>query len=340
MGIKERKKGGADADTGRKWARLERLLLLEHRLYQNPQGLTFQEMADLFKVSVRTARRYVNILESIGVPIWESKGGRRGWAREGNVLPPIHLTLSEAMTIFLASRLLLSYSNAYNPSIEGTFTKLNSVVPEPIRDQIRNTIAWMKRQKIDEHFVRIFDTLSRAWLQRRRVMIKYRTLGQEVPLERTVEPYFIQPAALEHANYLLAYCHLKKSVRTFKIERIEEAKLLDEKYDIPADFDANEYLGSSWGITAYGEAETIRLKFSPEIARIAQETLWHPSQITQMRPDGSAIVTMNLPITVELESFILGWGEKVEVLEPEKLRRRILETARAIIRVSQGSRGL
>lgn len=87
-----------------------------------------------------------------------------------------------------------------------------------------------------------------------------------------------------------------------------------------------------WGITVDSEGEiikqgTIKLKFSPEIARIAKETTWHPSQITQRQSDGLAIVTMNLSITVELLSFILGWGEKVEVLESEELREEIIETA-------------
>jgi len=99
---------------------------------------------------------------------------------------------------------------------------------------------------------------------------------------------------------------------------------------MPADFDANEYLGSSWGITAYGEVKTIKLRFNPEIARIAEETMWHPSQVTERQPDGSAIVTMNLCITVELLTFILGWGEKVEVLEPEELRERAARTGQAM----------
>lgn len=79
--------------------------------------------------------------------------------------------------------------------------------------------------------------------------------------------------------------------------------------------------------------ETIKLKFKPEIARIAQETVWHSSQVTELQPDGSAIVTMNLSITVGLETFILGWGEQVEVLEPAELREEIIEMAKAMLNV-------
>ncbi len=314
---------------GRKRDRLARLLYVEHLFFQNHSGFTFKELARLCDVSERTARRDVKELEQeLHVPIWEEKG-RRGIS-EGYFLPPISFSLPEAMTIFLASRLLLSYSNAYNPSISYTFNKLNSVIPEPLRGQIRKTIEWMQIQKKDQQFLFALEMLSRAWTSRHKVRIKYWTLGEKAITERIVEPYFIQPAALEHANYLIAYCHKANCVRTFKIERIKGIEILAEQYEVPQNFDANEYLGTAWGISVYGKVEEVILKFSPDLARIAQETMWHPSQATQMQLDGSAIVTMKLPVTVQFETFVLGWGGKVEVLQPAKLRKRILKIAQAI----------
>jgi len=105
---------------------------------------------------------------------------------------------------------------------------------------------------------------------------------------------------------------------------------------VPADFDANEFLGSSWGIVVEGEVKTIKLKIdAPEIIRIMEETRWHPSQVTQRQPDGSAIVTLKLTVTTELVGFILSWGEKVEVLEPKKLREKVMETAKEMVKIYQ-----
>jgi len=163
-------------------------------------------------------------------------------------------------------------------------------------------------KKADERFLHTLETLARAWTDGRKAKIWYWTLGEEKASERIIEPYFIQPAALEHANYVIGYRHRAKRVRTFKVERIKRIELLDEYYTVPADLDANEHLGSSWGITAYGEVKTIKLRFNPEIARIAEETTWYPSQVTERQPGGSAIVTMDLSVTVELLTFIVGWG--------------------------------
>ena len=117
--------------------------------------------------------------------------------------------------MFLASRLLLGYSNAYNPSITSTFVKLSSIVPGPLRDQIGKTLEGMRKQKTDERFVRTMETLAEAWIYGHKARIWYQPLGKELA-ERVIEPYFIQPATLEHANYVIAYCHHSNQILTFK----------------------------------------------------------------------------------------------------------------------------
>jgi len=328
------------AMRGDKYDRMARLTNVLHLLYQSrTSGLSVGEIARLCQVSKRQTYRDLHTLQEVlRIPVWEAKGGMRG-IEEGYFLPPIHLSLPEAMTIFLASRLLLGYSNAYNPSIATAFMKLNSLVPGPFGDQIRKDIEWMQRQKKDEAFFRTLGDLGTAWRDGRCARIRYRPLNEPVK-ERIIEPYFIQPGALERGTYVIAKCRLTDSIRTFKIERIESIELLDEEYTVPEGFDANEYLGSSWGITTQRRARTVKLKFDADIAPIAQETQWNPTQVTQLQLDGSAVVSMKLDLTVELYAFILGWGEKVEVLEPRELRERIARIVQATLDVYKNERNL
>jgi predicted DNA-binding transcriptional regulator YafY len=194
-------------------------------------------------------------------------------------------------------------------------------------------MEWMQKQPKDERYLRILATLADAWISQHQVRISYRALAEKKATARIIEPYFIEPAAPGHSSYVIAYCHRTKSLRTFKIERIEAIEATSEPYVILPDFDANAYLGSSWGIVVKDEVETIKLRFIPEIARIMEETVWHPSQVLERQSDSSIIMTLSVTNTVELYSWILGWGEKVEVLEPEKLRERVARTAQAILDV-------
>jgi predicted DNA-binding transcriptional regulator YafY len=318
---------GKTKDRTARWAKIE------HLLYQNSKGLKVKEIARICNVSTRQIYRDLDDLQSkLGLPIWEERSTRG--IDEDYFLPPIRFSLPEALNIFLAARLLLNYAHRYDPNTASTFMKLNSIVPPTLREQIQKTMDWMQKQPTDEKYLRTLATLTEAWVSRHQVKIAYRSLPAETATERTIEPYFIEPAAAGHSSYVIAYCHRTKSQRTFKIERIEAIDATSEPYTIPPDFDANEFLGSSWGIVVEGEVKTIRLKINtPEIARIMEETVWHPSQVLEKQSDGSVIMTLRLTETVELYSWILGWGEQVEVLEPMELRQEIIETAKAMLEV-------
>jgi predicted DNA-binding transcriptional regulator YafY len=162
---------------------------------------------------------------------------------------------------------------------------------------------------------------------------KQSILSEEIK-ERIIEPYFIEPAAFGHSSYVIGYCHLKKSMRTFKIERIKSAEILDKKYTIPKDFDANKLLQSSWGIIADGEIKTIKMKIKDrDMIRLMQETIWHPTQQFEKRQDGSTVMTLHLADTCEFISWVLGWGERIEVLEPAELREQVIDTVRKMQKI-------
>jgi len=309
--------------------RTARLLHVLYILNSNTHGVTPRKIAAQCGVTVRTTYRDLDALQRyLKIPIW-AQGGLWG-IEPGSFLPPVNFSLPEAMAIYMSARLLLAQSSVYNPNIETTFRKLSAVLDAPLREEIRRTLEWMKRRKPDESAMHALDVLTRCWTQRRQARIRYWTLGQEYAVERVIEPYFIQPSALSRGTYVIAFCHYRKDVRVFRLERIQQALPLEESYEIPESFDANVYLQPYLGVTATGEPQTVKLRFHPDIARIAQETVWHDSQVTAPGMDGSTIVTMQLAVTTDLVSFVLGWGEMVEVLAPVSLRRRVMVAARKV----------
>ena len=129
-----------------------------------------------------------------------------------------------------------------------------------------------------------------------------------------------------HASYLIGYCNKTSSICTSKSERIEAVKLTDELYNISSSFDASEHLGSAWSIMTGGKVKTIKLKFlTPETARIIKETIWHPSQELEELGDGLLMMTIRVTETIELYRWILMWGQTVEVIEPQSLRKEMLK---------------
>jgi predicted DNA-binding transcriptional regulator YafY len=204
------------------------------------------------------------------------------------------------------------------------------VVTPRLREEIMRTLRWMQRRRVDGSIVKMLNIVSQCWTERRQVRIRYWPLNATAAESRIIEPYFIQPSALARAVYVIAYCRLRNELRVFRFDRILEVEALETVYEIPEDFDANEYLSAYWSVTATGTPRIVRLRFRSEIARIATETVWHDSQVTEAQMDGSVVVTMRLAITHDLVSFILGWADMVEVLEPRALQHEVARAARKI----------
>jgi predicted DNA-binding transcriptional regulator YafY len=314
-------------DRVKKADRIFRMWLL---LLRSPLQFTVKELAAKYEVNIRTIYRDLATLSNdLRVPVYDDKAK---WAiEEGFYLPPIRFTVSEALNVFLAARLMLSYSHRYDPNVDSAFSVLASVLPPPLQTQVHKTLNWMRALPRSESYLTNLAKLAEAWSTQHRVRITYRSLEAAKATDRLIDPYFIEPAAAGHSSYVIAHCHRTRQIRVFKIERIETMQVTDQVYTIPADFDANKFFGSAWGVVVEGEAKTVRLKFDRVVARIIGETVWHPSQVLSKQRDGSLVITLQVMDTVELCAWVLGWGNHVEVIEPLEMREAIAATARAVL---------
>jgi len=295
-------------------------LLAELRLLQAvPQGLTTRELADRMGISQRQAQRDLKALEAyLGVPFYLD--GTR-WVVDRNFwLQPLRFSLPEAMGLLLSARLMLRHADHADEFTASAYEKLAAVLPEPIRDTLTEAAAGLARKPSDGRFTRILSVLGTGWAERRKVRITY---TMERTFERVVWPLFLEPSPLGHGIYLLAWDQKLAAVRSYRLERMTDAKLLDETFSPPAGFDAGSHLGQAWGIWSPGDPVEVELLFAPSVARRVQETVWHNSQVLEPLPDGRIRMKLRVSSWLELQHWVLGWGESVEVVRPPELRASI-----------------
>jgi hypothetical protein len=161
----------------------------------------------------------------------------------------------------------------------------------------------------------------------------------------TIDPYFIEPSILGLSTYVIAFCHQRKAIRAFKIDHIMgEVTITSDSYEIPPTFNANDYLSSAWDIYTSedlkisGVEEEVKLCFSPKVGETVRETLWHPSQVTEIQADGSMIMTLRVRNTFSFRTWIMRWEKEVEVLAPRALRNEIGNIARSLADVYRNVR--
>ncbi|MBZ0309976.1 MAG: WYL domain-containing protein, partial [Anaerolineae bacterium] len=174
----------------------------------------------------------------------------------------------------------------------------------------------------------VWNTLQRGWLDNVVVRVQYQKNRSEAVDEHEFAPYLFEPAVLSHGVYVIGWSYTRDSLRTFKIDRILKASLTTERFEKSARVIPDEFLAHAWGVWYGDELKKVELLFAPSVARRVQETIWHPSQKTELMEDGSLLWWVEIAGLLELIPWIRGWGHEVEVLSPASLRREIAGSLR------------
>jgi len=324
--------GGADDRVGRKRDRLARLLSVASILYSKGSGETgvpVAEIARLTGMTTRTVYRDINALdEELGVPVFQAGRGRYGIDRKF-FLPPLRLSVPEAIVLLLAARLIARWSDQYDAAVVSAFTKLADSLPQPIARHVAATMLAIGEHDANEPFTRSFATVARGWAEGRVVEIVYDP-GNGQEKQTRVHTFFLEPDAALRSVYLIGFDEPADAMRTYKVERIRSATLTQDRYEIPEDFDPDRWLANSWGIWSSDTTPTaqVRLRFAPSVAHRVKEAVWHRSQELTELPDGGLEMAVTVAGTVEIRPWILSWGEGVEVLEPPELREAVATAVR------------
>jgi proteasome accessory factor B len=306
--------------------RTARLMRVARLLAGNPDGMRPKDIAERLGMSVRNVYRDLKALErEVELPVW-AEGGRWGVERDG-FLPPLKLTLSEAMAVFLGARLMVRYADKYDPDLASAFEKLAAALPEALREHVARSLDMLQDKSRDEAFSDHVRQLTRAWADRRVVEIIYEGAAYEGKAgersRRTVRPFLIEPSLQTHALYLIGWDEDRDGMRTFKIERIREVRVTARTFEPPEGSTLQRDLRRGWDIIADQPATDVVLRFSPAVADRVHETTWHSLQATERQPDGSLVWRSTVSGIIEIRLWILSWGEDVEVLEPADLRANV-----------------
>src|SRR5919107_558301 len=197
------------------------------------------ELARRLEVGERTVRRYVAMLQEMGVPVEAERGRYGAYAlRPGFKLPPMMFTDEEALALALGllSARRLGLSGAA-PAVEGAQAKLERVMPEELRERVRTfeevvvpAAAAPARLPAGEVVV----TLSAAVRERKRVEMRYRS-DDSGETQRAVDPYTVVQG--DAFWYTFGYCHLREGRRLFRLDRVLSVERLDESFQLPPGFD-------------------------------------------------------------------------------------------------------
>jgi predicted DNA-binding transcriptional regulator YafY len=324
-----------------KTGRVSRVVQMLTTLQSGPPR-SADDLSRIFGVSRRTLFRDLKELQNIGIEPLFSTQNKGYQIAPDQFLPPINLNLQEALSILLLVHKMRSQIQLpFKTSALLAALKIESSLPPRIRNYCQHALARITAKAGAQAPVvgplsldGIFSTIQSAIAQRRKVKIHYDSFFDKAAIDSILSPLHI--LYNQRAWYCIGRSSLHKSVRTFKLNRIKKADLLDEDFGDGDDFDLADYLGCAWSMIPEGRIHHVRLKFAPKVASNVAEVQWHKSQKVAREPDGSATIEFRVDGLNEITWWILGYGDQVEVLAPASLRKNISDIARNMAALNSG----
>jgi predicted DNA-binding transcriptional regulator YafY len=313
----------------------QQLLELATFVAARRMGVTLDDVGERLDISRRTAQRIMHALEA-QFPDTESgfdEDGHKRWRLQTGALRDLlTLTSDELAALDLAIETLNRNALGVEAAeLRRLREKILALVPrskiarlETDHEALLEAQGLAARPGPSARIApEIASTISMALKSSQRLKIVYHSRGSAEPTARIVEPYGV---LIGIRRYLVAKPKADNGgpLRYYVAERIESAELTTESFVRDPDFDIDQHAQKAFGAfqndTEYGE---VVWKFKPGTASHARAFLFHPTQILEDLPDGSLIVRFSAAGHLEMCWHLYMWGDQVEVLAPEVLRKMV-----------------
>jgi predicted DNA-binding transcriptional regulator YafY len=290
--------------------------------------LSGRELAERLEVSARTVHRDMEALSASGVPVFALRGAQGGWQLdEGWRTQVPGLDEVELRGLLMAQPRMIGDSRLA-AAAERAFGKLMAAMPGGMREQAASirqrlyvdTTAWRGWTENLTMLPVVQEAVSRD----RKLRITYRKPQGEQSV-RLVDPLGL--VAKGSTWYLVA--KTSAGLRTFRVSRIEAAKVLEKACERPANFDLAEHWKASTEKFLEGRQKlevTLRL----ETRAAVNMKRWQMVVQEVESREGWETLRVQFDHPEEALFMVLGMGSRVEVGEPESLRERVREEIRGM----------
>jgi predicted DNA-binding transcriptional regulator YafY len=308
-------------------------LLTVLALLQSYRQMSGAEIARRLEVDIRTVRRYIVMLQDMGIPVEAERGPAGAYQlQRGSKMPPLMFTDEEAVALTLGLMTIREFQFPVDvAAVEGALAKTERVLPENLLKQVRGLQEAIAFNVSPAPAIMQNDAiaiLSRAVLQHQRVHLRYQSWGGD-DSERDFDPYGI--VYNEGFWYTAGYCHLRHDVRTFRLDRVVSLEIRPELFERPADFDVMGYvLNAIAQLPGTAQVEVLMKTTLEEAQQYVTPVLG-----TVEQGENGVIFRRSATQLKWIALFLLSLDFPVHVIRPDELRDLIRKMGEKAARISR-----
>jgi predicted DNA-binding transcriptional regulator YafY len=281
-----------------------------------------KELSDALGVSERMIRKYIDDLSEAGIHVESTPGPTGGYELIGyDYTVNLHATRDEIVALKLAESYLKGKGDfELINQLESLRQKISIINESNLKDDDYSANSVMESKPVyGKKQDNIELTITTARITRNKVRIKYSSVdgGESI---RVVRPYdFI---LRNNAMYLIGFCELKEEIRLFKLLRISEVCVLDERFEVPNDFNRKKFMSNQLGLINDGNIY-VKLKIEKPFSYSVSEKALSNNQKITWNNDESINFEADFNGKRDLIRWILSMRTYVTILEPDSLKEEI-----------------
>jgi len=290
-------------------------------------------LAGEIEVTTKTIQRDIDFMrDRLNLPI-AYNGERKGYEFTQPVesFPMVELSEAELISVYVAQKALMQYKGTpFEHPLRSAFDKLVSGLDGKITlswDDLDSFISFRSFEIVPTD-LKTFQVVSEAVRKSCVLEFEYKKLNASSFEKRTVEPYHL--ACIQNQWYCFGHDINRREMRTFVLARMRNAVGTGQTFTKSKKFSLREHLKDSLGVFSAKGKHNIRIRFDKFAAQLVRERVWHPSQQIQELTGGEIELTVTLSSLLEIEPWILSWGEHARTIAPKELMLRLQKIHQAL----------
>ncbi len=307
------------------------LSILMLQILYSRSRVSISELAELLDTNPRNIPEYKKELERAGYYI-ETIPGRYGGYRldKRHLFPSVKLEDSEKNALLESYDYLLSRNDFMaKKELSKTMGKIIASIPPP--DSPPNTLVANRFPLAmpQEEIERRYGVISASIANKRVIEMEYTSLDNNTT-KRKLSPYKLY--MYNNAWFVLGQDGKSGEVRYFKLNRIKSLVETSERFRVPITYNEHDYL-DEYGMKQNGEWYPIKLKLTGNYALLAKERIYGKNQTVETVDKNTTILSVEMQNKDDIVSFVLGFRDQCEVLEPQWLKHAVLEKINTILEI-------
>jgi predicted DNA-binding transcriptional regulator YafY len=307
-------------------------------MLRSGEKVTAKQISKKLELNIRTVYRYIDTLSTSGVPIISDSGHNGGYSLLNHFKEaPLFFDIEEQTSLFHAAVFASDAGYYGGEALNRAVTKLgrhSNPEQETKRDQHLSSLEVISPIR-SSFVVSTLKELETALADEYSIKITYKNNKEHQSSDRLIDPYRI--IYWNRIWYVIGFCHLRKEVRNFRIDRIERLFQSQDKFVRPEDFSASNFFMKNLLPTLEDKDKSTTLIINGStnaLGEICQH--WFLGHYLQSQSSNQATFLLEKDILhTYVPHMLLPYGRSIEVIEPISLKKRIIEVLSDLINFHQ-----